>query len=167
MRARRSERAVVLRSAGAAVGDPGDVVCRWPVPANGPGRGANARWTAAGCPYVPICGRLTLRAPRYQDDPFRIGFDPREGLVSHQLSFRAGDRDRPVIYRASVAEMLVPYADPAPRPVLAELLRRRGARFGNPANALVLGCGCPGEIRFLRPRPHPGRPGSPRRPLCP
>src|SRR5690242_3942572 len=43
---------------------------------------------------------------------FRLGFDPREGLVLHQLSVRDGDRDRPLIYRASVAEMVVPYADP-------------------------------------------------------
>src|SRR5215207_1674612 len=40
----------------------------------------------------------------------RIGFDAREGLTLHQLSLW----DRPVVYRASVAEMLVPYADPGP-----------------------------------------------------
>ena len=40
----------------------------------------------------------------------RIGFDAREGLTLHQLSLW----DRPVVYRASVAEMIVPYADPDP-----------------------------------------------------
>jgi len=35
---------------------------------------------------------------------FRVGFDPREGLVLHQVSIQ----DRPVVYRASVAEMVVP-----------------------------------------------------------
>jgi primary-amine oxidase len=44
----------------------------------------------------------------------RIGFDPREGLVLYQISFRDGERDRPVVYRASVAEMVVPYAHPGP-----------------------------------------------------
>ena len=34
----------------------------------------------------------------------RIGFDAREGLTLHQLSLW----DRPVVYRASVAEMMVP-----------------------------------------------------------
>jgi primary-amine oxidase len=40
----------------------------------------------------------------------RVGFDAREGLTLHQLSLQ----DRPVCYRASVAEMMVPYADPGP-----------------------------------------------------
>ena len=40
----------------------------------------------------------------------RIGFDAREGLTLHQLSLQ----DRSVIYRASIAEMMVPYADPGP-----------------------------------------------------
>ena len=44
----------------------------------------------------------------------RVGFDPREGLVLHQISFADGGRERPLIYRASIAEMVVPYADPSP-----------------------------------------------------
>jgi primary-amine oxidase len=40
----------------------------------------------------------------------RVGFDAREGLTLHQVSLQ----DRPVLYRASVAEMMVPYADPGP-----------------------------------------------------
>ena len=43
--------------------------------------------------------------------------------------------DRPIIYRASVAEMVVPYADPA-RAVLAELLRRGEYLLGQQANSL-------------------------------
>ncbi|MFK4985860.1 hypothetical protein ACI4B7_28965, partial [Klebsiella pneumoniae] len=39
-----------------------------------------------------------------------LGFDTREGLILRQLSF-AG---RPVMYRGSISEMVVPYADPAP-----------------------------------------------------
>ena len=44
----------------------------------------------------------------WQDWRLRIGFDAREGLTLHQISL-AG---RPVIYRASIAEMIVPYGEP-------------------------------------------------------
>jgi Cu2+-containing amine oxidase len=42
---------------------------------------------------------------RWQDWSLRVGFDAREGLTLHQIEL-AG---RPVIYRASVPEMVVPY----------------------------------------------------------
>lgn len=48
----------------------------------------------------------------WQNWNFRVGFTPREGLVLHELGIRDGGRLRPVIFRASVTEMLVPYADP-------------------------------------------------------
>lgn len=41
---------------------------------------------------------------------FRFTVDPREGLILRWVRFL----DRPVLYRASVAEMAVPYADPDP-----------------------------------------------------
>ena len=42
----------------------------------------------------------------------RIGFDPYEGLVLHELGYRDGDRARPILHRASISEMVVPYGDP-------------------------------------------------------
>jgi primary-amine oxidase len=50
-----------------------------------------------------------------------VGFDAREGLTLHQLSLE----DRPVVYRASIAEMMGPLRRPGAGQVLAELLRRR------------------------------------------
>src|SRR3712207_353390 len=44
----------------------------------------------------------------------RVGFDAREGLTLHEIGFQDGGRLRPVIHRASIAEMVVPYADPSP-----------------------------------------------------
>src|SRR3712207_6026081 len=44
----------------------------------------------------------------------RVGFDAREGLTLHQIGFADGGRLRPIIHRASIAEMVVPYADPSP-----------------------------------------------------
>ncbi|GLR94546.1 Cu2+-containing amine oxidase [Bradyrhizobium liaoningense] len=48
----------------------------------------------------------------WQKWSFRVGFTPREGLVLHQLAYQDGARKRSLIHRASVTEMVVPYADP-------------------------------------------------------
>src|SRR5262249_889625 len=45
---------------------------------------------------------------------FRVGFTPREGLVLHLLEYKDRDRWRPILYRASLSEMYVPYGDPTP-----------------------------------------------------
>lgn len=75
----------------------------------------------------------------------RIGFDPREGLVLHQVSIR----DRPVVYRASVAEMVVPYADPGPVRYWQNYFDAGEYLLGQQANSLALGCDCVGEIHYL------------------
>jgi primary-amine oxidase len=81
---------------------------------------------------------------RWQDWSMRIGFDAREGLTLHQI----GLQQRPVIYRASIPEMVVPYGDPQ--------FRYWQAYFdtgeylcGKFANSLELGCDCLGEIAYL------------------
>ena len=80
---------------------------------------------------------------------FRIGFDAREGLVLHQISYVDGGRDRPLIYRASVAEMVVPYADPSPVRFWQNYFDIGEYLLGQQANSLVLGCDCVGEIRYF------------------
>lgn len=79
----------------------------------------------------------------------RIGFDPREGLVLHQISFRDGERDRPIVYRASVAEMVVPYAHPGPVRYWQNYFDAGEYLLGQQANSLTLGCDCLGEIHYL------------------
>ncbi|WP_143342960.1 primary-amine oxidase, partial [Crossiella equi] len=78
----------------------------------------------------------------------RLGFTPREGLVLHQLGYHDRDRLRPILYRASLAEMFTPYADPG-------LVHRRKNAFdegeygaGFVVNSLVPGCDCLGEIVY-------------------
>ena len=85
---------------------------------------------------------------QWQDWSMRIGFDAREGLTLHQISLQSGERERPVIYRASIPEMVVPYGDPR--------FRYWQAYFdtgeylcGKWANSLELGCDCLGEIAYL------------------
>ncbi|HEY9469223.1 MAG TPA: tyramine oxidase, partial [Propionibacteriaceae bacterium] len=76
---------------------------------------------------------------------FRIGFDQREGLVLHQLALQG----RPVIYRASVAEMVVPYADPSPVRFWQNYFDAGEYKLGEQVNSLELGCDCLGEIHYF------------------
>jgi len=86
---------------------------------------------------------------RWESWTLRIGFEPREGLVLHQISYRDGERERPLIYRASVAEMVVPYADPGPIHFWQNYFDAGEYLLGQQANSLTLGCDCLGEIHYF------------------
>ncbi len=75
----------------------------------------------------------------------RIGFDAREGLTLHQISLW----DRPVLYRASIAEMVVPYADPSPARFWQNYFDAGEYLLGQQVSSLMLGCDCLGEIRYF------------------
>src|SRR3546814_5977842 len=47
----------------------------------------------------------------WQNWNFHIGFNGREGLTIHQVSYEDKGEKRPIIHRASVAEMVVNYSD--------------------------------------------------------
>jgi primary-amine oxidase len=76
---------------------------------------------------------------------FRVGFDVREGLTLHQLSIDG----RSVVYRASVAEMVVPYADPSPVRFWQNYFDTGEYLFARYTNSLELGCDCLGEIHYF------------------
>ncbi|ACU71544.1 Amine oxidase (copper-containing) [Catenulispora acidiphila DSM 44928] len=82
---------------------------------------------------------------QWQGWSLRVGFDAREGLSLHQISFF----DRPVVYRASVPEMVVPYGDPGPTRYWQNYFDSGEYLVGKLANSLELGCDCLGEIRYL------------------
>jgi primary-amine oxidase len=96
-------------------------------------------------PSFEVDGHLV----RWQKWQFHIGFTPREGLVLHTVAYEDGGRLRPVLYRASLSEMVVPYGDIAP------VHRRKNAfdageyNVGALANSLELGCDCLGEIYYF------------------
>jgi primary-amine oxidase len=79
----------------------------------------------------------------------RIGFDGREGLTLHEVSFLDNGRRRPVLYRASVAEMVVFYADPSPSRFYQNYFDTGEYMFCRYTNSLKLGCDCLGEIHYL------------------
>ena len=85
----------------------------------------------------------------WQKWSFRIGFTPREGLVLHRLSYRDGDRTRPIIHRASITEMVVPYADPTANHYWKSAFDAGEYGLGLLANALELGCDCLGNIQYF------------------
>ena len=51
---------------------------------------------------------------RWQKWSLRVGMDPLEGLVLYTVGYEDGGRVRPIVYRASVSEMVVPYGHPGP-----------------------------------------------------
>ena len=79
----------------------------------------------------------------------RIGFTPREGLVLHMVQYRDGGRLRPVIYRASLSEMYIPYGDPHPTHNRKNVFDMGEYGVGVNTNSLELGCDCLGEIRYF------------------
>jgi len=85
---------------------------------------------------------------RWQNWSMRVGFDAREGLTLHQISIADDGRDRPLIYRASVPEMVVPYGDPRFR-YWQSYFDTGEYLVGKWANSLELGCDCLGEIAYL------------------
>jgi primary-amine oxidase len=76
---------------------------------------------------------------------FRVGFNPREGLVLYTVGYDG----RPVLYRASIAEMMVPYADPKQSSYHKNVFDLGEYGVGVMANSLALGCDCLGTIQYL------------------
>jgi primary-amine oxidase len=78
-----------------------------------------------------------------------VGFNAREGLTLHHVRYHDRGKDRSVLYRASLTEMVVPYGDPGPTQ------RRKNAfdvgeyGMGMCANSLRLGCDCLGHIHYF------------------
>ncbi len=79
----------------------------------------------------------------------QVSFDQREGLVFHNVTLDDKGVARPVIYRASIAEMMVPYGDPSPQRWFQNFFDCGEYLLGGFANSLELGCDCVGDITYL------------------
>jgi primary-amine oxidase len=80
---------------------------------------------------------------------FRIGFNTREGLVLYTVGYEDQDHIRPLLYRASLAEMVVPYGDPGVSHYRKNAFDVGEYGVGILANALELGCDCLGYIHYF------------------
>ncbi len=86
---------------------------------------------------------------RWQKWTLRIAMDPLEGLVLSTIGYKDGGRVRPIVYRASVSEMVVPYGHPSPMHQWKSAFDAGEWGLGRMANSLTLGCDCLGEIHYF------------------
>ncbi|HEY3724739.1 MAG TPA: primary-amine oxidase [Acidimicrobiia bacterium] len=86
---------------------------------------------------------------RWSKWSLRLGFDPYEGLVLHQITYDDHGRERSVVHRASVSEMVVPYGDPTPLHGWKNAFDAGEWGLGRMTQPLTLGCDCLGEIRYF------------------
>ncbi len=80
---------------------------------------------------------------------FRVGYTRREGLVLHNIGYEDQGRTRPIICRASLSELVVPYGDPAEKNFRKNAFDVGEAGIGSLANSLTLGCDCLGQIYYF------------------
>ena len=85
----------------------------------------------------------------WQNWSFVIGFNAREGLTLHHLRYKDGGKDRSILYRASLTEMVVPYGDPSPTEFRKNAFDVGEYGMGMCANSLELGCDCLGHIQYF------------------
>jgi primary-amine oxidase len=92
---------------------------------------------------------LEGRVLSWQRWQVHVGFTPREGLVLNRLSYGDGGRQRSILYRASLSEMVVPYGDPSPSHYWKNAFDGGENGVGIAASPLTRGCDCLGEIVYL------------------
>ncbi|HEV7831401.1 MAG TPA: tyramine oxidase, partial [Pseudonocardiaceae bacterium] len=88
-------------------------------------------------------------AVTWQKWRLRIGYNPREGLVLHQVGYEDRGRLRPILYRASLSEIYVPYGDPNPTHRIKNVFDEGEWGIGPVLNYLVRGCDCLGDIHYF------------------
>ncbi|KAJ0119749.1 peroxisomal copper amine oxidase [Diaporthe amygdali] len=93
--------------------------------------------------------KLAGREIEWQSWKMHIGFNYREGIVLNNITYNDKGTVRPIFYRLSLAEMVVPYGNP-------EHPHQRKHAFdlgeyggGYMTNSLALGCDCKGSIHYL------------------
>ena len=84
----------------------------------------------------------------WQHWSMRVSMEPLEGLVLRGIAYDDGG-PRPILHRASVSEMVVPYGDPGPMHGWKNAFDVGEWGLGRMANSLTLGCDCLGEITYL------------------
>ena len=79
----------------------------------------------------------------------RVGFTPREGLVIHTVGYEDQGRVRPILYRAALSDMVVPYGEPGTDHYRKNAFDAGEYGIGSLTNSLTLGCDCLGEIYYF------------------
>ncbi|KAG6844077.1 hypothetical protein H0H87_009959 [Tephrocybe sp. NHM501043] len=85
----------------------------------------------------------------WQNWKMHVSFTQREGIALSTITYNDHGEIRPIIYRLSVAEMVVPYGAPE-HPHPRKFAFDAGEYgMGAMANELSLGCDCLGQIHYL------------------
>jgi len=96
-------------------------------------------------PSFTVTGGLV----RWQRWTLRVGLDAIEGLILRDVAYHDGGRRRPILSRAAVDEMVVPYGDPSAMHGWKSAFDVGEWGLGRMANGLAPGCDCLGEIHYF------------------
>ena len=118
----------------------------------------SSRWRSPSrrVPSFTLDGNLLT----WQRWSMRVSMDPLEGLVLHAIGYDDGGI-RPILHRASICEMVVPYGDPGPMHGWKNAFDVGEWGLGRMANSLALGCDCLGRDRLPRRRSSPASTARP------
>jgi len=93
--------------------------------------------------------KIEGRVIDWQNWKVHVGFNYKEGIVLNNITYNDKGTVRPIFYRLSLAEMVVPYGNP-------EHPHQRKHAFdlgeyggGYMTNSLSLGCDCKGAIHYM------------------
>lgn len=93
--------------------------------------------------------KIDGRTIQWQNFSVHVGFNYKEGIVLNNITYNDHGNVRPIFYRLSLAEMVVPYGNP-------EHPHQRKHAFdlgeyggGYMTNSLSLGCDCKGAIHYM------------------
>ncbi|KDQ14911.1 hypothetical protein BOTBODRAFT_131906 [Botryobasidium botryosum FD-172 SS1] len=93
--------------------------------------------------------KVTGNVIEWQKWSMHVAFAPKEGIILSTVTYNDDGELRPVFYRMSLAEMVVPYAAPE-HPHNRKMAFDVGEYgMGQQANELSLGCDCLGSIHYL------------------
>jgi primary-amine oxidase len=96
-------------------------------------------------PSFTVDGHLV----EWQKWRLHVGWTLREGLVLFDVRYEDRGELRPILYRASLSEMAVPYGSPQPTHVRKCAFDESEYGLGLLVNALEPGCDCLGEIHYF------------------
>jgi primary-amine oxidase len=128
----------------------------WPLPPH-PGNYAASRVTGQRGDIKPLeitqpsgpSFTLTGKLLEWQNWSIVVGFNAREGLTIHDVRYSDQGKKRPILFRGSLTEMVVPYGDPRPTQARKNAFDVGEYGMGMCANSLRLGCDCLGHIEYL------------------
>ncbi|MCP4766272.1 MAG: primary-amine oxidase [Gammaproteobacteria bacterium] len=86
---------------------------------------------------------------KWHDWELQVGFAQRDGLVLYDIGIHDQGRLRPIMKRASLAEMVVPYGDPRAANFRRNAFDTGEYGIGVSLDSLALGCDCLGHIHYF------------------